>query len=264
LPANDQQCQNYENECNAAFWQGLSTGEILWNVGCGAEALNDEDFKTLLRAAWGLFDDFDAVVCLLGSVGWGRLRPKLDTLAELNLQQNVQGKDSETAGFHLQSTGVLLQQIASMCGADPRLARIAALYGASFLAYRIPCAANTVNFADRAVGSAAAQVNRRVAAVAEELILHVEELLGGRQVACCLSSGHYNIVPAAPVFSNPLAIYHQSVTALVLANAKVKNPNGDATANTPKLEASRFNSEDSNKLASMEKYLLGYSNLQGL
>lgn len=263
-PMDDQQCQNYENECNTAFWQGLSTGEVLWNVGCGAEALNDEDFKTLLRAAWGLFDEFDAVVCLLGPVGWGRLRPKLDALAELNLQQHVQGKDSENAGFHLQTAGVLLQQIASMCVADPRLARIAALYGASFVAYRIPSTANTVNFADRAVGSAAAQVNRSVAAVAEELILHVEELLGGRQVACCLSSGHYNIVPAAPAVSNPLATYHQNVTAQVLANATAKTLKGDATADTPKGDALRCNSEERNKLSSVEKYLLGYSNLQGL
>merc|ERR1712193_496927 len=70
----------------------------------------------------------------------------------------------------LQNAGVVLQQIASMCQADPRLARIAGLFGASLLADRICSTANaSVNFADGAVGSAAAQVNRSAAAVTEEL-----------------------------------------------------------------------------------------------
>merc|ERR1719324_1400299 len=132
------------------------------------------------------------------------MRPKLDALLAMNLETHVLGKDPEHAYSQLQNAGVLLQQIASMCQADPRLARIAGLFGASLLADRICSRANaSVNFTDGAVGSAAAQVNRSAASVSEELQLHVEELLGGRQVECCLSSGQYTIVHATPAAANP-------------------------------------------------------------
>jgi len=238
--------ESYENECKAAFWKALSTDEVLWTVGSGAEVLNHENFKTLLRAAWDLFDSFDAVGCLLGPVGWGRLRPKLDALAALNLQQHNLGRQDACSSL------VLLQQIASMCEADPRLARIAALYGATFLADRICSTVNShVNFDDEAMGCAVAQVNRVGNSVGEVLRLHVEELLGGRKVACCLSSGEFQIVPAAPAVANPLAEFHQSVTAAVLANA------------TTKRDANRIHSQEINKSKPVEKYLLGYGNLQG-
>jgi hypothetical protein len=197
LSSQDHQCQNHESDCKAAFWQALPTDEVLWNVGCGAEVLKDDDFKALLRVAWALFDDFDAVVLLLGPVGMGRLRPKLDALAALNLKPHVDGKDREHARIHLQNAATLLQQIASICEADPRLARIAALFGVSFLADRIRSSVNaSVNFTDGAMGSAAAQVNRSVASVESELTLQVEELMGGRKVECHLSDGLYKIVPA--------------------------------------------------------------------
>eukprot|EP00746_Dinoflagellata_sp_MGD_P164541 gnl/MRDRNA2_/MRDRNA2_93226_c0_seq1.p1 gnl/MRDRNA2_/MRDRNA2_93226_c0~~gnl/MRDRNA2_/MRDRNA2_93226_c0_seq1.p1 ORF type:complete len:679 (+),score=146.33 gnl/MRDRNA2_/MRDRNA2_93226_c0_seq1:88-2124(+) len=241
--------ETYENECKAALWKGLPTDEVLWSVGRGAEVLNHENFKTLLRTAWDLFDSFDAVDCLMGPVGWGRMRPKLDALAALNLQQYNQ----EDAQSDLQSAVVLLQQIASMCEADPRLARIAALYGATFLADRIRSTANSyANFDDERVGCAVAQANRGGTRVTEVLELHVEELLGGRKVACCLSSGEFQIVPAATAVANPLAEFHQSVTAAVLANA------------TSKRDTKRNCSQELNSLKPVEKYLLGYGNLQGL
>lgn len=221
-PSHNDQNQKLRNECNMAFWQGLPTGEILLNLGCGAEKLDDEDFKTLLSAAWGLFDEFDAVGCLLGPVGLGRLRPKLDALHAMNLEMHRLGKEPEHARSQLQNAGGLLQAIASMCQADPRLARIAALFATSFLADRICSRANaSVCFADGAVGSAAAQVNRSAAALTEELYLHVEELLGGRKVECCLSSGQYKIVPA-PIVKNPLAEWQKNITAHVLAKATAK------------------------------------------
>jgi len=265
----DQQCQNHESDCKAAFWQALPIDEILWNVGCGAEVLNDEDFKALLRTAWALFDNFDAVVLLLGPVGMGRLRPKLDALAALNLTPHVDGKGHEHARIHLQNAATLLQQIASMCGADPRLQRIAALFGVSFLADRVRSTVNaSVNFADGAIGSAAAQVNRSVAAVESELTLQVEELMGGRKVESCLSDGLYKIVPAKKV-ENPLASWHQDVTAQVLANARVKveagRPSSEehdrVAAHEP---AKRPSSAENHRRQPVDKYLLGYSNLQGL
>lgn len=249
----DDQNQKLEHEYNMAFWQALPTGEILWNVSCGAEKLNDEDFKNLLSTAWGLFDDFDAVGCLLGPVGLGRMRPKLDALLALNLEAQVLGRKSEHAHSQLQSAGVLLQQIASMCQADPRLARIAGLFGASLLAGRICSRANaSVNFADGALGSAAAQVNRAAVAVTEELLQHVEELLGDRKVECCLSSGQYKIIHASERAGNPLAEWHQNITAQVLAKA------------TAKRDGARLRSEEPNSLYTASKCLVGYSNLQGL
>lgn len=260
---------NHESDCKAAFWQALPTDEVLWNVACGAEVLKDEDFKALLRIAWALFDDFDAVVLLLGPVGMGRLRPKLDALAALNLKPHVDGKGHEHARIHLQNAATLLQQIASICEADPRLARIAALFGVSFLADRIRSTVNgSVNFADGAMGSAAAQVNRSVASVDSELMLQVEELMGGRKVECRLSDGLYKIVPATKV-ENPLASWHQDVTAQVLANAKVKaeagRPNSEEhdRLSAPEL-VKRPNSAENHRRQPVDKYLLGYSNLQGL
>jgi len=174
-PAQDHQHQSYENDCNEVFWQVVSTEEVLWNLGCGAEVLNDEDFKTLLYASWTLFDSFDAVGRLLGPVGWGRLRPKLDALAALSLQPQVLRESPVQARLQLQNAGVLLQQIASICEADPRLARISGLFGASFLADRLCSTANaSVNLLDGFGGSAAAQVNRSAAAVGDVLRRHVE------------------------------------------------------------------------------------------
>jgi hypothetical protein len=241
-------------ECKAAFWQALSTDEVLWSVGCGAEVLNDDSFKTLLRAAWDLFDSFDAVGHLLGPVGWGRMRPKLDALAAVNLQQRDFDKDQfgNVCRSPVQSAAVLLQQVASMCEADPRMARIAALYGATFLADRICSTANSyVNFDDEAAGMAASQLNRTANGMTEALRLHVEELLGGRRVACCLSSGEFQIVPAMTAVANPLAEFHQEVTAAVLAKA------------TPKRDTKKTSSQEFQRLKPVEKYLLGYSNLQG-
>lgn len=252
----EDQNQKLEGECKMAFWQALPTGEILWNLSCGAEVLNNEEFKTLVSTAWGLFDAFDAVACLLGPVGLGRMRPKLDALLTVNLEPHVLGKDPEHARSQLQNAGVVLQQIASMCQADPRLARIAGLFGASLLADRICSTANaSVNFADGAVGSAAAQVNRSAATVTEELWEHVDELLGGRKVECCLSSGQYKIVHATPAAANPLAEWHQNITAQVLAKATVR---GDGAG-----PSMRPSSEDPHCLNPMSKALTGYSNLQG-
>jgi len=218
-------------------------------VGCGAEVLNEEDFKTLLRTAWDLFDNFDAVGCLLGPVGWGRMRPKIDALAGLTLKQHA------IAQSHLQNAGVLLQQVASMSEADPRLGRIAALYGTSFLADRICSTVNRyVNIADGGMGSAAAQVNRSCCALTEELMLHEEELLGGRKVVGCFSSGEFKIVPATTAVANPLAEWHQNVTAAVLANA---------TSKRDTKRSSTASNEEVQKLKPAEKYLLGYGNLQG-
>lgn len=241
-----------EHECNEAFWQVLPPGEVLWNLSCGAEALNDEGFKKLVSTAWDIFDDFDGVVCLLGPVGWGRMRPKLDALLAMNLETHVLGKDPEHAYSQLQNAGVLLQQIASMCQADPRLARIAGLFGASFLADRICSKANaSVNFADGAVGSAVAHVNRSAAAITHEVSFHVEELLGGCKVECSLSGGQYKIVHAADN-ANPLAEWHKDITAQVLAKA------------TPKGDIARPSSEEPGSLHATSKFLAGYSNLQGL
>jgi len=249
------------NTIMAALWQALPPGEVLWNLGCGAEVLPDEDFKTLLRIAWNLFDSLDVVGQLLGPVGLGRLRPKLDSLADVQLEHDVLARDPESAHVQLANVGVLMQQIASMVEADPRLARIAALFGTSYVVNRIRSTANSsVNLVAGAAGSSAAQVNRSALALAESLSQDVEELMGGRHVQVCLTSGEYSITPIVPRQVNPLATWHRDITAKVMENATVKDEvksNGN-----PNIARGRSGSApEVNNLRPMEKFLLGYNNL---
>eukprot|EP00746_Dinoflagellata_sp_MGD_P166525 gnl/MRDRNA2_/MRDRNA2_96465_c0_seq1.p1 gnl/MRDRNA2_/MRDRNA2_96465_c0~~gnl/MRDRNA2_/MRDRNA2_96465_c0_seq1.p1 ORF type:complete len:708 (+),score=140.53 gnl/MRDRNA2_/MRDRNA2_96465_c0_seq1:84-2207(+) len=236
LESSDDQNKGNEHECNMAFWKGLLISDTLWNLGCGAEVLNDEEFETLLHSAWGLFEDFDAIACLLGPVGWGRLRPQLDALRGVKLEAHLLAKDSERARSELRKASLLLQHVASMCQADPRLARICALHGVSFLADRMRSTANaSVNFADGAVASAAAQVNRSAAALNEELRVHVEELLEGRKVECCFKSGNFKIVqvPRTTASDNAQAQIPQHLTPQVEAKARAKQERVRPTSAEP-------------------------------
>jgi len=235
-----------QDEMNATFWQALPPGELLWNLGYGAEVLDDMDFKSLLCTSWSLFDSFDSAGYLLGPVGLGRLRPRLDSLAELDLDPDLLSRDPEHACVQLGKAGVLLQQITVMIEGDPRLARIAALFGTSYVANRIRSTANSfVNLVEGAAGSAAAQVNRSALALADLLSNDVEELMGGRQVHVCLANGQYTITPVSSN-KNPLASWHHNVTAQVMEHAKVK---------------AAGSSEEVKELRPMEKFLLGYNNL---
>ena len=38
MESNDVENETHEHEWHVAFWQALQIGEVLWNVGCGAEA----------------------------------------------------------------------------------------------------------------------------------------------------------------------------------------------------------------------------------
>lgn len=181
---------SHENACRNALWEALPPGKVLWNVAHGAETLNEDDFEQLLCAAWAIFDSFNAVEWLLGPVGITRLRPKLDELAALRLRRCAISKDLDDARAELVRSHVLLQQIATMCVADPRLASTAALYGVPFLAERARCCANAsvnlvaeeaVTSQGRATAVAAAQLNRVVASFSTNLMPHVEEMLGGRK-----------------------------------------------------------------------------------
>jgi len=204
---------SHENACRNALWEALPPGKVLWNVAHGAEELDEDDFEQLLRAAWAIFDGFNAVEWVLGPVGLGRLRPKLDELAALRLRRCALSKDLDHAHAQLMSSHVLLQQVASMCEADPRLASTVALYGVPFLAERARCCANaSVNLvADEAVTSqgratamAAAQLNRAAAALATDLMPRVEQMLGGRKF-------DLKVAHAAPK-QNPLAEWHYENT----------------------------------------------------
>jgi len=256
-------CGSKQDEVNAALWKALPPGEVLWNLGCGAEVLSDEDFKTLLRTAWSLFDSFDVVGYLLGPVGLGRLRPKLASLADLDLQPDMLASDPEHAQRELTNAGVLLQQIESMVEADPRLARIAALFATSYLVNRIRSTANSsVNLVEGAAGSAAAQVNRSASALAELLSNDVEELMGGRQVQVCLSSGQYTIIHAEAKVANPLATWHQDVTAQVLKNARVKQEVICTGEEGDHLCMKKLDQGPYAQKKCMKKCLQGYNNMQ--
>jgi len=101
-----------------------------------------------------------------------------------------------------------------MCTADPRLASTAALYGVPFLAERARCSVNasvnlvadeSVTSQGRATAVAAAQLNRVAAALAADLMPHVEKMLGGRKF-------DVNVARQAPNKINPLAEWHSEVT----------------------------------------------------
>jgi hypothetical protein len=97
----------------------------------------------------------------------------------------------------------------------------------------------SVNFTDGAVCSAVAQVNRSAAALNKELREHVEELLEGRKVECCFTSGHFEIVhvtQAARAAKNPLKQLHKRLTASFEAKANVKREavrSSSTTADNP-------------------------------
>merc|ERR1712124_74492 len=52
-------------ENHAHLWQILPPGEILHCLRLGAKALDGDDFKQLLQAAWSLFDECDAVTWMI-------------------------------------------------------------------------------------------------------------------------------------------------------------------------------------------------------
>lgn len=221
---------SHEESCREALWAALPPGKMLLSLAHGAETLNDEDFERLLRTAWTIFDRFDAVAWLLGPVGLTRLRSKLDELATLRLRPSALACDLDDAHATLLRSNDMLQKIASMCAADPRLARTAALFGASFLAERARCRVNSsVNLVTdeaatpqgRATAVATALLNRTAASLATALMPHVEELLGGRKVQLrkCGSAQFLEVARSAPKVANPLADFHRVVTSEVNANA---------------------------------------------
>jgi len=107
---------SHENACRNALWEALPPGKVLWNVAHAAEELNEDDFEQLLRAAWAIFDGFDAVEWVLGPIGLTRLRPKLDELAALRLQRCALSKELDQARPQLVSSHVLLQQVKYVYG----------------------------------------------------------------------------------------------------------------------------------------------------
>lgn len=228
--ANEVKEKSHEEKCRDALWEALPPGKMLWTLAHGAEDLNDEDYERLLQAAWAMFDSFDAVSWMLGPVGLARLRPKLDELSALRLRASAMSSDLDDAHSVLVRSNALLQNIQSVCAADPRLARTAALFGASFLAERARCVANSsINLVTdeaasaqgRATASATAQLNRTATALAAALMPHVEELLGGRKVQLrkCGSAVFLEIARPSEKVINPLADVHKIVSSEVNANA---------------------------------------------
>merc|ERR1719324_1106226 len=143
-PAQDEEEKEHRAACLGALWRAMQPEEILRNLANGAETLSQPDFQGLVQEAWALFDKSDVVGWLLGQniIGVGRLRPELTKLAALQLGPSELSKEPAAAASQLERAEAVLQHLISVCQADERLARVAALYGATFVAERAHLTAN--------------------------------------------------------------------------------------------------------------------------
>jgi hypothetical protein len=135
-----------DEENHAHLWQILPAGEILHCLRLGAKALDGEDFKQLVQAAWSLFDECDAVTWMIepkaGSDSRAaQLLAVQEALCKVVAVDPHGGQRSEDAEvLHqqlLQSQGAT-KQLKELCEeADDGLLRRAALYGLPILLERV-------------------------------------------------------------------------------------------------------------------------------
>jgi len=133
-------------ETHAHLWQILPAGEILHCLRLGAKALDGEDFKQLLQAAWCLFDECDAVTWMIepkaGSdsraVQLLAVQEVLCKNASVGLHSSQHSDDSEVLHQQLLQSQDATKQLKELCeAADDGLLRRAALYGLPILLERV-------------------------------------------------------------------------------------------------------------------------------
>lgn len=175
----------HKRACHAALWKAFPPGRVLWVIRCAAENLCNSKFEQLVLAAWGLLDTHDAVCWLLGTVGIGRLRKELTDLFNLCLRWGTAEDDPTFVHAELadKKVFVVVQHLESLSAADNRLARVAALYGATFLLARIRSHISSLldltedGFAAEQSRSDAAELNRAMESITSQLAPHVEHIL---------------------------------------------------------------------------------------
>jgi hypothetical protein len=139
-------CEMTAGEDHSQLWQILHPGEVLRCLRAGAKALDGEDFKQLLQAAWALFDECDAVSFMIEP------KKKSDARATqlLAIQQVLAGivtADSHPGQLNLDAKPMhqrlvrsyaAIHQLKQICDVkDDAIMRRAALYGLPSLLERI-------------------------------------------------------------------------------------------------------------------------------
>jgi len=135
-----------DEENHAHLWQILPAGEIHHCLRLGAKALDGEDFKQLLQAAWSLFDECDAVTWMIepkadSDSRAGQLLAVQEALCKIVTVDPHGGQHSEDAELlhqQLVQSEDATRQLKELCEeADDGLLRRAALYGLPILLERV-------------------------------------------------------------------------------------------------------------------------------
>eukprot|EP00928_Gymnodinium_smaydae_P017263 TRINITY_DN16600_c0_g1_i1.p1 TRINITY_DN16600_c0_g1~~TRINITY_DN16600_c0_g1_i1.p1 ORF type:complete len:798 (+),score=164.77 TRINITY_DN16600_c0_g1_i1:58-2394(+) len=135
LEASDKE---WELRCCMLFWSSVPAQTVVFALGFGLQTITSGgDVLRFLRAAWSLLDRTRAVECYVGSMGTGRLRLQLEALADSRLLCEGVADDPETVRPLIAKTGQTTVRLRTVCEADARFARVAVLYGATFMAERL-------------------------------------------------------------------------------------------------------------------------------
>jgi hypothetical protein len=138
--------ENNQEEYHSHLWQMLPPGEVLHCLRCGATALDGEDLEQLLRAAWSLFDECDAVSWMIepkthSDARASQLIAVQQALAEVvtvNLHPGQNVVNAEPMHQQLVRIHTVIWQLKDLCdAADDGLLRRAALYGLPVLLERV-------------------------------------------------------------------------------------------------------------------------------
>jgi len=135
-----------EGEEHSNLWQMLPAGEVLHCLRLGAKALDGQDFKELLQAAWSLFNECDVVTWMIEPKSHSdsrasQLLAAQEALAEVVTVDSHPGQhagDAEPIHQQLVRSHTAMQQLKELCeGDDDGLLRRAALYGLPILLERV-------------------------------------------------------------------------------------------------------------------------------
>jgi hypothetical protein len=136
----------YSEQNHVHLWEILPAGEILHYLRVGAKALDGEDFKQLLQAAWSLFDECEAVTWMIepkdsSDSRAAQLLAVQEALAKIvsaDCDDSQHSDDAESLHQQLLQSYNITNQMNKFCEeADEDLLRRAALYGLPILLERV-------------------------------------------------------------------------------------------------------------------------------
>lgn len=120
---------DWQMECCARLWSAMPPKSLTFCLGVCSEQTGRSEFPDLTRAAWSLLDFARAAEWSIGgSMGTTRLMAQLQVLS-----QACQLEADELDVLQLAQT---CQKVGILC-TDKRQAKVAMLYGASFLVERL-------------------------------------------------------------------------------------------------------------------------------